>query len=87
MEPCDGGDIAPDGLTVFIDRYKVVVVKSVWVSMKGELGRANVEVLRLEAHVALMTICNDLLEHQFNDLKATKTTLRMKHRQQKSDNW
>lgn len=40
--------------------------------MKGELVRASDEVIRLDAHVALLKKCNDRLE-KCNELKATIT--------------
>ena len=66
--------------TVQLDRAEMVVEKDAWVAVKGELGRAKSELVRLDAHVALLNKCNDRLERECEELKATVTTLRMKNK-------
>jgi len=66
--------------TVQLDRADMVIEKDAWVSVKGELGRAKSELVRLDAHVALLNKCNDRLERECEELKATVATLRLKNK-------
>ena len=58
----------------------VNVDRQTWISMKGQLGRANAEIIRLDGHVALLNRCNDRLEKECLDLRAKLTTLQTKER-------
>lgn len=49
------------GQKVCIECSKMVVDQGVWVTTKGDSGRAKVEVVRLDAQVALLNKCNDRL--------------------------
>lgn len=71
--------------TVCMERSKMVVEKDVSAATEGELCRAK-EVVRLEAHVAILKKCNDLLEHEFTELKVTVSTFRMKYREANTGN-
>ena len=61
-------------------RATVIVEKAAWLSLKGQLGRATAEIVRLDGHIALLNRSNDRLERECTDLKATITTLRAKER-------
>lgn len=45
---------ATDVRMVFIDRSNIAVYKDVLLSIKGDVGRETVELVRLDAHVALL---------------------------------
>lgn len=70
---------------VRIERYKVMVDKDVWMNTKGELVHAKVEVVCLEAQVALLNKLSDKLEQECNEMKDKGSRLRMKDREVVTD--
>lgn len=72
---------------VCIDRSKSVEDKEVWVYIKGELGRANAEIVRLDANLGLLIKCNDTVGLQYQELTVTNTTRKRKDRQLHTDHW
>lgn len=73
-------------LTVLIYSYKMVLNTDVWVTTKGELGRAGMEVVRLDAHVVLFRKFNDPLERECNELNVIMSTFHMKDSEATTDN-